>query len=137
MLTIDSKTGIARGSQKQVYDYVTDFRNFSTLLPKEKLNDIEVREDTLSFSLQGLGNVGLIIREKIPYSKVIVGATEESTADFTFTVYMEEAGGNQCKVKFNLKANLNIFLEMMAKGALQQFADLMVDKLISLDFGEL
>jgi carbon monoxide dehydrogenase subunit G len=134
MLTIESKTGKTHGSQKQVYDYVTDFRNFAGLLPQDKMNDLEIAEDRIHFGLQGLGTVGLMINEKIPHSRVTIGATENSSADFTFIIHLEDAGDNKAQVKLNLKANLNMFLEMMAKQPLQQFVDLVVDKLAEVKF---
>lgn len=134
MLTIESKSAIARGSQKAVFDFIADFRNFSGLLPQERLNDLEISRETIRFSLPGLGKVGLVIREKKPYSELIISATEDSTADFNFSIFIRESGTDRSEVKMNLQANLNMFLEMVAKGPLQQFVDLVVDKLGEVEF---
>ncbi len=136
MLTIESKTGIANGTPKQVFDYVTDFRNFAGLLPQDRMEDLEISEDRISFGLQGLGTVGLKIDEKLPDSRVTIGATENSSADFTFIIHLDETPDKKAKVKLNLKANLNMFLEMMAKGPLQQFVNLVVDKLTEVSFSK-
>jgi len=46
-----------------------------------------------------------------------------------------EVAPEQCThVNLTLQANLNMFLEMVAKGPLQQFVDLIVDKLSQLKF---
>jgi len=134
MLKIESKTATAKGSQKIVYDFITDFRNFSGLLPQERLNDLEFSREMIRFGLQGLGTVGLVIREKKPCSEVIITATEDSSADFSFRIFIREAGTNRSEVNLTLQANLNTFLEMVAKGPLQQFADLVVDKLSEVEF---
>ncbi len=114
--------------------YIADFRNFSGLLPQERLNDLEISRETIRFSLPGLGKVGLVIREKKPYSELIISATEDSTADFNFSIFIRESGTDRSEVKMNLQANLNMFLEMVAKGPLQQFVDLVVDKLGEVEF---
>jgi hypothetical protein len=124
MLTIESKTGRSNGNPEAVYNYVSDFTNFS---------DLEVSADRIAFDIQGLGHVGLEIREKTPFSAVVVGASKDSSADFTFTLRMADAGPGS-DVSLVLVANLNMFLEMMARNPLQQLADLMVDKLAAVDF---
>jgi hypothetical protein len=134
MLNIKSKTGIARGNQETVFNYISDFRNFSGLLPVERLTDLQITSDKISFGIQGLGTVGLVIREKQPFSQLTVAASEDSDADFTFVVHIHESGENQSDIQLDLTANLNMFLEMMARGPLQQFVDLMVDKLGTVEF---
>jgi hypothetical protein len=134
MLTIESKTVTAKGSQKNIFDYITDFRNFSGLLPEERLNDLEISREIIRFGLQGLGTVGLVIREKVPYSEVIITATEDSTADFNFRILIRESDTDRSEVNMILQANLNMFLEMIAKEPLQKFADLVVDKLSEVEF---
>jgi hypothetical protein len=134
MLKIESKTGTTKGSQEAVYQYISDFRNFGHLLPADRLRDLEVSDDTIRFGLDGLGTVGLKISEKLPYSQLTVNATEDSSADFTFWFHIAPLSGQQSEVKLILQANLNMFLEMMAKGPLQQFVDLVIDKLAQVEF---
>jgi carbon monoxide dehydrogenase subunit G len=136
MLKLDSKAGIAKGSPEVVYKYISDFRNFAHLLPSDQLQNIEVTGDSLKFSINGLGNVGLKIAEKNPFKQLVINAIEGSSADFTFWINIGEASGNTSQVDLTLQANLNMFLEMMAKGPLQHFIDLIIDKLTILEFNE-
>jgi hypothetical protein len=134
MLAIESKTGIAKGSQETVYNYVSDFRNFSGLLPQDRLNNLQITQENILFDIQGLGTIGLEIKEKQPWSMLTVGATKDSSADFTFIININESDKDLSEVKLKLKANLNMFLEMMARNPLQQFVDLMVEKLSLVNF---
>jgi hypothetical protein len=134
MLAIESKSGIAKGSQETVFNYISDFRNFSGLLPRDRLNNLQITQEKIIFDIQGLGTVGLEIKEKKPCSMLTVGASEDSSADFTFIIHIQESEKDLSVVKLNLQANLNMFLEMMARNPLQQFVDLMVEKLSSVDF---
>jgi len=136
MLAIESKTGIANGSSETVFNYISDFRNFAGLLPQDRLNNMQIEKEKIVFDIQGLGTVGLEINEKQPFSMLTIGATEDSSADFTFIIHIKEAQQDQSEVKLKLKANLNMFLEMMARSPLQQFVDLMVDKLSRVNFSE-
>lgn len=136
MLVIESKTGIAKGSQETVFNYVSDFRNFSGLLPQDRLTNLQISREKIIFDIQGLGTVGLEIQEKKPFSMLTVGASQDSSADFTFIINIKETEKDLSEIQLNLKAKLNMFLEMMAKNPLQQFADLMVEKLSQVDFSE-
>jgi hypothetical protein len=134
MLVIESKTGIAKGSQETVYNYVSDFRNFSGLLPQDRLTNLQVTREKIIFDIQGLGTVGLEIQEKQPFSMLTVGASQDSSADFTFIINIKETEKDLSEIQLNLKAKLNMFIEMMAKNPLQQFADMMVEKLSEVNF---
>jgi carbon monoxide dehydrogenase subunit G len=136
MLKIDSKTGQVNGSQEVVYRYISDFRNFSHLLPADRLRNLEITGDTLRFGMDGLGNIGLKIAERTPCSQLVITGTEDSPADFTFWFNIKSISENQSQVNLILHANLNMFLEMMAQGPLQQFVDMIVDKLAAMPFGE-
>ena len=134
MLTIESKTGMARAGRKEVYRYLSDFNNFKHLLPEEKMKDLQLSADTIRFSMDGIGAIGLRIAEKTPYSELVIRATEGSPADFTLHIHIGETKDNRSPVNLILEANLNLFLEMMAKGPLQQFVDMIADKITEIQF---
>jgi hypothetical protein len=134
MLVIESKTGIAQGSQETVFNYISDFRNFSGLLPQDRLNNLQITREKVIFDIQGLGTIGLEIQEKQPFSMLTVGASPDSSADFTFIINIKETEKNVSEVQLNLNAKLNMFLEMMARNPLQQFVDMMVEKLSQVEF---
>jgi len=134
MLKLKSKTGTARANQQRVFNYFSDFRNLTRLIPEDKIDDIEVTEDTVNFSLPGLGRVGLKLDTKEPFNKLIINAIEGTAADFTFRVYIDAASADKSNIFLERDANLNMFVEMMAKNPLQQFLDLMIDKVESIDF---
>jgi len=134
MLTIESKTGLAQGSQEAVYKYISDFRNFANMLPTDRLRNLEITGDTLSFDIDGLGNIGLKIAETKPFSQLVITRTEDSSADFTLWFNIAAASEIQSQVNLTLQTNLNMFLEMMAKGPLQQFVDLIIDRLAEVKF---
>ncbi len=136
MLKLTSKKGTIKGSCKAVYQYISDFRNFSNLLPSEQLNHLKVSEDTLEFGMDGFGNIGMQITEKRPFNQLIIKAIEGTAADFTFTIHIDEIDEQTSGSYIILEAQLNMFIEMMAKAPLQRFLDLIIDKLSTLDLSE-
>ncbi len=134
MLTIESKTVLVQGNQEAVYQYISDFNNFSHLLPSDKMSNLKIESDSMSFSMDGLGTVGLMITEKKPFSQIRIDTTENTSTRVTLWCNMAVAPGQCTHVNLSLQANLNMFLEMVAKGPLQQFVDLIADKLSQLKF---
>jgi carbon monoxide dehydrogenase subunit G len=134
MLKLTSKTGRANAKPEVVYNYISDFRNFSHLMPADKLQDVEITENTMKFNLSGLGVVGLKIADRHPYQQIVIDSIEGTAADFTFGINISEGDVNSSIVNVNLNANLNMFIEMMAKSPLQQFLDMMMDKLETIKF---
>lgn len=134
MLTLNSKTGKAKGKQEVVYNFLTDFRNFSNLMSSDMMQQVVFTNDAVRFSITGLGDVGLKISERQPNELMVIKATDDSAADFTFRVRIAALTENTSQVDIALDANLNMFLEMMARSPLQHFLDLMADKIETIDF---
>jgi carbon monoxide dehydrogenase subunit G len=134
MINLESRRGTAHGNSAQVFNYISDFRNFARLLPEEKLNDIAITEKTIRFEIQGLGEIGLEIAESHPNTSIVVKPVEGSSTDFTISISIAEKTPETSDVVVHLVANLNMFIEMMAKPPLQKFLDLMMDKVETIDF---
>ncbi len=134
MISLDSRRGIAKGNASRVFNYIADFRNFAGLLPQEKLNEVDITENTILFEMTGLGRIGLTIAEKYPNSLLVVKPVEGTSADFTIHMHIEEKTPQTSEVFVHLDANLNMFIEMMARAPLQRFLDLMMDKVETIDF---
>ena len=134
MLQLASKTALISEKQENVYNYLADFRNFAHLLPAERLKDVEITGDTLKFVIDGIGKIGLRISEYHPFELLVIQALEGTAADFTLWIHIAVASPESSRVHIDLKASLNLFLEMVARGPLQQFLDMIVDKLGEIEF---
>jgi carbon monoxide dehydrogenase subunit G len=134
MINLESRRGTAYGNPEQVFNYISDFRNFARLLPQEKLNDIAITEKTIRFEMQGLGEIGLEIAESHPNTSIVVKPVEGSSTEFTISIHIAEKTPEASEVVVQLVANLNMFVEMMARSPLQRFLDLMMDKVETIDF---
>ncbi|HLO60587.1 MAG TPA: hypothetical protein VK179_17690 [Bacteroidales bacterium] len=134
MLKLTSKTGKANAKQEVVFNYISDFRNFANLLPADRLENTEITKDSIRFTLPGMGDIGLKIAEEHPFDQLVINAIEGTAADFTFWINILPMVENASQVNVILNANLNMFMEMMAKGPLQQFLDLMIDKVEHIKF---
>ena len=122
MLQLESRTFTVRGSQEEVYRFVSDFRELGRVLPEELMRKVEANETECSFEFQGLGRIGLRISEKTPFSQVTITGTEDSPARFTLKANLSPVNDGQTQVALSFQAGLNMLLEMMARKPLQDFS---------------
>lgn len=131
MLKIESKAGRIHASDKKIYHFLSDFNNFSTLVPHDKIKNWEATEDTCSFSADGIGNIGMRIIEKEPCKLIKITADERSNFNFYFWIQLKSIAEIDTGIKLTIQADINPMLAMIAKKPLQKFIDLLVDQLIN------
>lgn len=134
---IESKIGKIQAAPEKVYSFLSDFRNFSKLIPPDKVKDWWADEDSCRFTVDGVGQTGLRIIEKEPYSLIKITGAEGSKFDFFFWVQIKEAAPYDSRLKLTIKVELNPMLKMMATKPLQNFVDSLVDQLEKIPFGML
>ncbi|MEX0314339.1 MAG: SRPBCC family protein [Allomuricauda sp.] len=107
-------------SDKEVFDFLTDIKNFEILMPKN-IDKFEVLDDTtFRFALKGMPEIVLRLKEQIPNSKVILGAASDKLP-FTLSGDITEAGENQCKVALHFEGDFNAMMAMMIKAPITNF----------------
>jgi len=133
-MKLESKIGKIENSDERIYNFLTDFNNFKDLIPQDKVENWEATEDTCSFSINPIGQTGVKIIEKKPYSLIKLVNLEESDFNFIFWVQLKPAEENSSHIRLTLEVQLNTMMEMMAKKPLQEFLDKLVDQLAKYSF---
>jgi carbon monoxide dehydrogenase subunit G len=131
---IESKIGKIANTPERIYNFLSDFRNFSRLMPPDKVKNWQAVEDSCRFTVDMLGDVGLRIIEKQAYSLVKITGAEESKFNFCFWIQLKEAAPYDTRIKLTIKVDLNPMMKMMAKKPLQNFVDTLVDQLEKIPF---
>ena len=117
-------------SEQEFFALVSDMRNIPSLLPEQAIN-VNADEDNLSFTVQGMGSIALRVSQRITYS--LVQLVPFGKVPFPFTLNIKIAGlGNNCRVMFEIDADLNPLMAMMAKRPLQNLVDMMAEKTVTL-----
>lgn len=128
MINLQSDESIVNTSQERVFTFLSDFRNFSGMMPEDTMHNIVLEEQICRFEIKGLGPAGLVIDEKVPYSLLKIRNTGDTPADFTLKVVISPVTSESVSVRFLLDARMNMFIEMMARAPLQKFLDLLAEK---------
>lgn len=117
-------------SEQEFFAIVSDMRNIPALLPEQAIN-VKADEDNLAFTVQGMGSIALRVSQRITYS--LVQLVPIGKTPFPFVLSIKIAGlGNNCRVMFEIDAELNPLMAMMAKRPLQNLVDMMAEKTVTL-----
>jgi len=117
-MNLDTPNVTVQKSQEDLYNFLTDFKNFEQIMP-ENTEKFELVEEGFLFALKGMPTIKLKLDKKTPNSKVVLGSISEQFP-FTLTANIEE---NELKsnVNFSFEGKFNAMISMMVKGPLQKF----------------
>lgn len=117
-------------SEQDFFAVVSDMRNIPALLPEQAIN-VSANEDNLSFTVQGMGSIALRVSQRITYS--LVQLVPVGKVPFPFILNIKIAGlGNNCRVMYEIDAEMNPLMAMMAKRPLQNLVNMMAEKTVTL-----
>lgn len=107
-------------SDKEVYDFLLDIKNFEKLMP-ENISKFEVLgEDKFLFALKGMPEIVLKLKDKNPHNKVVLGAASDKLP-FTLTADIISLGENESDVVLSFEGEFNAMMAMMIKTPITNF----------------
>lgn len=130
MSDIKSQTVEINKSEEEIFNFISDFTNFSTLFPPQ-VKDLKITRDNCSFSIDGMPKVSLKITERTPYSCVIMSA-EDGKLPFELKCCLEKVDEEKCQAQFLFNAELNMMMKMMVEKPITNFLNVLSDKLRTL-----
>lgn len=101
------------------FAFLTDLKNFDQLMPSNK-QKFEVDGDSFLFALSGMPEIRLVLKEKIPNEKIVLGAAS-SKLDFTLTVLLTESDDYKTNSQLFFEGDFNPMMAMMVKKPLTNF----------------
>lgn len=126
MMNLESNKTVVNKSQKELFEFLTHLNNFEKLMP-DNIDKFEVDEESFIFSLKGMPEIRLVLKEKQEYDKIILGAAS-SKLDFTLTANLIEVSENQSEVQLLFAGDFNPMMAMMVKKPLQNFINTLTEK---------
>jgi carbon monoxide dehydrogenase subunit G len=113
---------------EKIYNFISNFDNFSYLLP-EKVENWQSTGDSCSFEVKGLATLGLLFTEKSPYSKVRMKGEGKLPFNFTLEANIDEKEYNDCEVQLIIDSDMSHFISLMAANPLKNFIDTLASRL--------
>ena len=131
MSTFESSIRQIPYKQEAVFNILSDLSNIERIkdkLPKDKLEQMTFDNDSISVSVNPVGQIKLrIVEREAP--KCIKFETADSPVPFNLWIQVVPNGDNASKMKLTIKAELNPFIKGMVKKPLMEGLEKIADLL--------
>ena len=129
-MKIDGKKAVISAGQNKVFQFLSDFNNYETLMPEQIVN-WQSDTETCSFTIKGMADLKLKFARK-EASKLLELVPEGKTpVKFSLLVNLEPDALNEQKtvVNVHVDADLNPMLTMIAKRPFENLANTISEEL--------
>lgn len=109
-------------SAAELFDLLTDMKNFEKLMPENIAKFEVIGEDSFLFGLKGMPEIQLKVTEKIAPNKIVFGAASDKVP-FTLLTNIEHVSANSSAVKLDFEGSFNPMIAMMIKGPIGKFIE--------------
>lgn len=127
-MNVKSNIEVINASAGQIFDYISNFNNFGKLLP-DQVKNWQSTEDTCYFEIQGMAKIALRTKEITKPTRFVISSEAPTPFDLQLSVILDPTSENTCKSLVELDANLNPMVAMMAKNPLQNFVNILNQKI--------
>jgi hypothetical protein len=125
----ESRAGKLTCKPEEVFDFVTDIRNFKQFVPDGSIKEMEIGRESCSFDVPSLGNIRLSLSEMEPHHKVVYNGTAFNSNKFSLVLSIKEDFAGKAEVIVKLAASLNPLLKMIAAQYIDRFLGTLVDEM--------
>jgi carbon monoxide dehydrogenase subunit G len=109
-------------SPQEVFDFLSDVKNFETLMP-ENISKFEVLDtDKFLFALKGMPEIILKKKEAVAPNKIVLGAAG-GKLDFSLIGNITETENGSSDVQLEFTGDFNPMMAMMIKGPISKFIE--------------
>jgi carbon monoxide dehydrogenase subunit G len=122
-----SREGLLTCTPREVFEFASDLRNFTTLLHENTVTLSEMTSDSCCFNIVPLGDMKVKISRKVPYSLIVYDSELLNIQDLSLDLKINGGEAERTKVIITFNADLNPFMKIMAERHIER----LLDKLIS------
>lgn len=127
-MNLESPKVTIEKSAQETFNFLSDVKNFESLMP-ENISKFELLEEgEFLFSLKGMPEITLKKKEEVPYQKVVLGAAG-GKLDFSLTGVIEEINEKKSQVKLIFNGEFNAMMAMMIKGPITKFIETLANNM--------
>nr|WP_315169833.1 SRPBCC family protein [uncultured Flavobacterium sp.] len=121
-MNLESPKVTVSKSAQELFDLLTDVRNFEKLMPENIAKFEVIGEDAFIFGLKGMPEIKLKMKEKVAPNKVVLGAASDKLP-FTLTAAIDAVSEASSEVKLDFEGEFNPMMAMMIKGPIGKFIE--------------
>lgn len=129
-MTIEGNSVRVQKSAKEIFGYFMMLENFGALMP-DNVEKFEAEKESFLFQLKGMPEIRLVLKEKIEYSKIVLGSAS-SQFPFELVINIDEVTADESLVKLEFEGSFNPMVSMMVKRPLKKFIEVLTDSIQNL-----
>ena len=135
----ESKITSAPCPAAQIYRVLSNMQSLERvkdLIPKDKIQEMEVEPDRVRLKVDGLGQkITIAIVDRIENDTIKFGA-EGIPLDANFWIQLKELNPTDTRIKLTVKADIPFMFKMMVEKKLQQGLDQAAEMLAQFPYGQ-
>ena len=128
MSKIESRIGIIKETDEKIFQFLSDFNHFQSLVPAERIKDFESSGDSCRFTVDGIGELGLRIIERDPHKLIKISSDEKTPFEFLMWIQIKEHAKGDSRMKITVEVKINSMMAAMVKNPLKAFVDTLIDQ---------
>jgi hypothetical protein len=117
---------------RDLYVFLSDFSNFKSILPEDKVENFSHDQDSCSFNIKGITPMSIRLAEKRPYEMLFFSSEGLSKFNFKLKVSFSGAAEQNGVCAVEMQGDLNPFILKMAEKSLLALVNSMTQKLSQL-----
>jgi len=121
-MNLESPKVTVEKSAQYLFDALSVVSNFEKLMPESIVKFEVTGEDSFIFGLKGMPEIKLKMKEKVPTSKIVLGAASDKLP-FTLTAKIDSATDSSSEVQLFFEGEFNAMMAMMIKGPIGKFIE--------------
>ncbi|MEN2412618.1 SRPBCC family protein [Flavobacterium mesophilum] len=127
-MNLESPKVTVQKSAQDLFDQLTDVKNFEKLMP-DNIAKFEVTgEDAFIFGLKGMPEIKLKMKDKVAPNKIVLGAASDKLP-FTLTSNIDSISDSESAVQLFFEGEFNAMMAMMIKGPISKFIETLANNM--------
>lgn len=133
---------------KDVYAFLSNFSKIGAMIEmarqaggqqmpdiSDKIENVHTTEDTCTFVIKGLGEMGVKIAEKDEPKLIKLVGDGRVPFDFELWIQLLENGPYDTRLRITFEAELNMMMKMLLKGKLEKGINQLAEGLTKIPYG--
>ncbi|OMQ13360.1 orotate phosphoribosyltransferase [[Flexibacter] sp. ATCC 35103] len=130
-MNLESPKVTVQKSAQDLFDLLTDVRNYEKLMPDNIAKFEVIGEDAFIFGLKGMPEIKLKMKDKTAPNKIVLGAASDKLP-FTLVSNIDSISDNESAVQLQFDGEFNAMMAMMIKGPISKFIETLANNMTKL-----
>ena len=124
--TYTSRRGVVPCGDSDLYAFLTDMRNFRSVVPENIITEWQATEDSCSFRVENTGKVTIELNDALPHTMVSYAAEMMLTGRVMVRVMIEYENGVRSGIWLKADVNMNPIVKMLVGDSAQRYLDAVI-----------